>query len=408
MAPVRFGPARRRHCPSGTHGKAPPSSPGGFDRAKTPLLLHTVAQKGGQRRHKERALDLIKKSVHQALQDPARRQALQAEGIALRTNDLDEQGRLVERDRKLTPLLEAAANKALTHLAGLSDADMSRLDRAVFMAAIIREQLGQVMAVDEQGRPLYAVAADPLDRGESAALQVPRRLAQPKNSHPTQAAVAEGGRLTSLAAAYADEVLELDTKDAERLRQRATGTGVSSVMRTQLRLRDISDQQTPLAVALVHKLFPPAWVAQRSATKDAEGKLKTSDCTPTKHRLALINALQKLPEGVMDRLLAAAASPDPDAMAQECKNIEDAMAAPGLKFKAGDTHFPMYLHHALMRLQGYDYEPADTAARARLRNNAPDARNPPAPTYAGAPPADEALRWLRSKAPASAQCGGLP
>jgi hypothetical protein len=77
---IRSGPSTAlplRHPRQGT-----PSSPGGFDRAKTPLLLHTVAQKGGQRRHKERALELIKKSVHQALQDPARRQALQAEGIA--------------------------------------------------------------------------------------------------------------------------------------------------------------------------------------------------------------------------------------------------------------------------------------------------------------------------------------
>jgi hypothetical protein len=74
------------------------------------------------------------RSLREALQDRARRQALRAEGIVLHTDDVDEQGQL--KERKLTPLLEKAANQARTHLAGLSDADMSMLDQAVFMAAI--------------------------------------------------------------------------------------------------------------------------------------------------------------------------------------------------------------------------------------------------------------------------------
>jgi hypothetical protein len=131
-----------------------------------------------------KTLIIIKESACEALQNPTLRQALQAEGIALYTNDLDAQGRLVERERELTPLLEAAANKASTHLAGLSDADMSRLDRAVFMAAIIREQLGQVMAV-----------SNPPGSGESIAPQVSRRLGQPAGSAGKARAISEGGHL---------------------------------------------------------------------------------------------------------------------------------------------------------------------------------------------------------------------
>jgi hypothetical protein len=331
-----------------------------------------------------KTLIIIKESAREALQNPTLRQALQAEGIALYTNDLDAQGRLVERERELTPLLEAAANKASTHLAGLSDADMSRLDRAVFMAAIIREQLGQVMAV-----------SNPPGSGESIAPQVSRRLGQPAGSAGKARAISEGGHLHYLAAAYAGEVLELNTIDAGRLRQRATG--VSAPQRAfQLNLRDLSEHQTPSAVALVHKLYPPAWVSQQAARKNAEGNPKVPNTTPMNHRQALIAALLRLPEGVvMQQLRDAAANPDPDAMATACKEIEDAAS----QLNVGGT----YLRHALMRLQGHDYEPAHLGRRTRVINNAPDRRMPPAPTaYAGAPPADEALRWLKSKAPASA------
>jgi hypothetical protein len=94
----------------------------------------------------------------------------------------------------------------------------------------------------------------------------------------------------------------------------------------------------------------------------------------------------------MQQLRDAAVSPDPDAMAKACKEIEDAAS----ELKAGGAD----LRHALRRVQGLDYDPADTGSRADILNNAPDVHNLPAPTaYAGAPAADEALRWLRSKAP---------
>jgi hypothetical protein len=384
--PALPGRQERPQIPAGEASSRPtlpvlPTSPQLID----PILKEIRKKPEYQKSRQERALKRIEESGRYALQDPALQQALRARGIVLHRNELNEQGQ--PKQRELTPLLEAAANKALAHLAGLSDADMPALDRAVFVAAIIREQLGQVMAVNKEGQPL------------TAALQVPRRLAEPEDpgsSIAKAAAVAEAGQLQRLAAAYAVEVLRLDTNDATRLRQRATVASVSGLLQFQLKLRDLSRHQGPLAVALVHKLYPPAWVAQQIAAKDAEGNIKAREDASGNHRLALIEALQKLPAGVMDRLRAAAASPDPEAMSKACKEIED--AASELEVGGPD------LRHALMRLQGRDYEPAVIGRRALILNNALGRRMPPAPTaYAGAPPADEALRWLRSNGPSSAQ-----
>jgi hypothetical protein len=166
------------------------------------------------------------------------------------------------------------------------------------------------MAVDKQGRPLTAVVEDPLNPGESAARQAPRRLAQAPKSNSD--ASAESSQLRRLAADYASWVIGLGGEDMEHLRQRGIGSSAPQLQAFQLKLRDLGN-------------------------------------------------------------------------------------------------FPACLHHALERVQGHDYEPAETGGRANILNNAPDVHNVPAPPgYAGAPPADEALRWLRSKAPASARCGGLP
>jgi hypothetical protein len=394
------GTQERLQIPAGEASSPPtlpvcPTSP----QLLVPMQEETAKKKGEQKRVENIARTRIEESAREALRNPAQQQALQDKGIALRTNDLDAQGRLVERDRKLTPLLEAAANKALTHLAGLSDADMSRLDRAVFMAAVIREQLGQVMAVDEQGLPSNAAAADPLNPGESAALRAPRRLAEPESRerYGVRKASAESGQLQRLAAGYAAHAARgLNTIEATHLRQRATGTNATRQQAVQLKLRDLSEHQGPLAVALVHKLFPPAWLTQQASDKDVDGNPKTPNSKPHGHRQALIEALQRLPPDVMDRLRAAAASPDPEAMAKACKEIEDAASELGV----GGAD----LRHALMRLQGRDHEPAVIGRRGLILNNALGRRMPPAPTaYAGAPPADEALRWLRSNGPSSAQ-----
>jgi hypothetical protein len=383
--PALPGRQERPQIPAGEASSRPtlpvlPTSPQLID----PILEEIRKKPKYQKNRQERALKRIEESGRYALQDPALQQALRARGIVLHRNELNEQGQ--PKQRELTPLLEAAANKALAHLAGLSDADMPALDRAVFVAAIIREQLGQVMAVNKEGQPL------------TAALQVPRRLAEPEDpgsSIAKAAAVAEAGQLQRLAAAYAVEVLRLDTNDATCLRQRPTGPNPGQ-LQFQLKLRDLSQHQGPLAVALVHKLYPPAWVAQQNAAKDAEGNTKNRENAPSAHRQVLVEALKQLPEGVMDRLRAAAASPEPDAMAKACKEIQDAASTLNMR--------PERLRHALRRLQGHDYEPADSGGRANILHNAPDRRNPPAPTaYAGAPPADEALRWLRSKPPSSAQ-----
>jgi hypothetical protein len=366
-----------------------------------PMRAEIKTKNRGQKSTENLALNHIEASVRHALQDPALRQALQAQGIVLHTNELNEQGQL--KERKLTPLLEAAGNKARTYLAGLSDADMSPLDQAVFMTAIIREQLGQVMAVNEQGQPMTAVVEDPLNPGESAALQAPRRLAEPEShaSYEKKKANSESGQLQRLAADYAGAVLGLDGEHIEHLRQRAIGGGATQLQAFQLKLRDLGNHQGPLAMALILKLYDPVWVAQQVSRKDVDGNPKVRETTPTNHRQALIDALLRLPEGVMPQLIAAAGSHDPDAMAQACKDIETAAVDTALKAR---LHFPGWLHHALERVQGRDYEPADTGGRANILNNAPDVHMPPASTaYAGAPPADEALRWLKSKAQASAQ-----
>jgi hypothetical protein len=289
---------QRPQIPAGEASSRPPLPV----RPTSPQLIRPMRaeiniKSSGQKSMENLALNRIEASVRHALQDPALRQALQAQGIVLRKNELNEQGQ--PQERELTPLLETAANKALTHLAGLSDADMAPLDRAVFMAAIIREQLGQVMAVNEQGQSLSAVAAGPLNRGESEAPQAPRRLAQPQTlaMSAKRRAGSEGGQLQSLAAAYAAAVLGLDTNDAARLRQLATGHGAPALLQFQLKLRDLSDHHEPAAAALVHKLFPQQWLAQQDAPKDAEGNPKHRNSTPTSHRQALIGALQLLPRG---------------------------------------------------------------------------------------------------------------
>jgi hypothetical protein len=206
----------------------------------------------------------------------------------------------------------------------------------------------------------------------------------------------KGSWLQRLAAAFAGALLGLDGEGIAHLRQRVTGAGGASQLQFQLKLRSLSEHQGPLAVALVHKLYPPTWVVQQSARKDAEGNPRTQGPAPMIHRQCLIDALTQQPEGVMQRLVDAAANPDPDAMAKACKEIDD--ATPELKRRRSE------LRHALSRLQGHDYEPAHSGSRAAVLNNAPDVHDLPATTaYAGAPAADEALRWLRSKAQASAQ-----
>jgi hypothetical protein len=298
-----------------------------------------------------RALDNVRESFREALQDPQRRQALQRQGISLNSHSLDAQGQPISRQSQLTPLLEQAERHALVRLQGLGNADMAPLDRAQFIATTIREQLGQ----------------------EKATGSKQRNLAQPAGSATIDKAEAkqEGGQLSRLSAAYAGKALGLDPAATALLRQRVSASGTHS-RDFQLKLRDLSERQGPLAVALVNQLYDSVWISEQAAVKTPQGEPKPKNGAPTSHRQALVEALLQADAGVMQKLIDAAHRPDPNALAGVCRSIEA---------KVAHRPNPSLLLLALERLRG---------------------ENPSTAAYAGAPPADQALRWLQSKAPSAA------
>jgi hypothetical protein len=309
-----------------------------------------------QRSNEGRALSRVQQSLQEALQDPQRRQALQRQGISLHAHGVDTQGQPVSRQRQLTPLLEQTAHQALVHLQGLSDADMTRLDRAFFMANMIREQLGQEKAAGAEQRILAQAAGATVREKEMSKL--------------------EGGQLMRLAVAYAGKALGLDPASTLRLQQRLTNSSTSGSREFQQKLRDLSGRQGPLALALVHKVYDHEWVTNEKVGEDG---VKARNVVLAKHRAAFVEALTRVKPDSMDRLIAAAHDPDPSAMARVCAGIETEMAADPT-FGNRNRNQKSFLSNALMRLQG---------------------QNPTTAGYAGAPPADQALRWLQSKAPSA-------
>jgi hypothetical protein len=233
------------------------------------------------------------------------------------------------------------------HLQGLSDADVPPLDRAFFMASMLREQLGQEEAVGAASRT----------------------LAQPAGPSPREKtlAVIEGGQLVRLAAAYAGKALGLSPENTELLRQRSSATQTGREF--QSKLRELSERQGPLAIALVHQLYPPGWIAEEGANETRQGKAKPKNAEPRDQRKALVEALVRTEPGVMQRLIDAAHNPHPGALVGVRAGIEATMV--------GDRRLKNNLANALERLQG-----RTGAKRA----------------YVSAPPADQALQWLRSKA----------
>jgi hypothetical protein len=239
------------------------------------------------------------------------------------------------------------------HLQGLSDADLPPLERAFFMACMLRDQLGQEEVAGEASRTL-AQAAGPSSR-EKELTKLDR------------------AQLLRLAATYAGKVLGLGPANNRLLQQRLINSGGSSA-EFQQKLRNLSERHGPLALALVHQLYDLGWMlSERAVPGVAKGKKPA----PSKHRAAFIGALIRMEPGSMDRLIAAAHYPDPSAMARLCTGIKADIAADPT---FGDRALHACLAHALSRLQGQP--PSSTA-------------------YAGAPPADQALRWLRSKAPSA-------
>jgi hypothetical protein len=327
-------------------------------RPTTPELLEQLREQNAatnrtQRSEQTSALNRVLPALRQAVQDPQRTQALEGLGISLRSHGLDAQGQPVSRQSQLTPLLEQAERRAREHLQGLSNADMTPLDRAIFTAAILREQMGQEETADGQQRAL----AQPVDETRRAKVL----------------AALEGGQLNRLAAAYTATALGLDAATTEFLLQRAASKSSSPSQRIQLKLRQLSERQGPLAVALVHQLYDSRWVNGENAATTEQGQAKPRNQMPSLHRNALIEALLAAEPGVMQRLIDAAHRPDPNAMAQVCRSIEAAAADGGTTRNR--------LDNALERLRGRD---------SRLQ------------TLAGAPPAGQALQWLQTKAPSAA------
>jgi hypothetical protein len=309
-----------------------------------------------QRSNEGLALNRVQQSLQEALQAPQRRQALQRQGISLHAHGVDPHGQPVSRQRQLTPLLEQAEHRALVHLQGLSDADMTPLDRAFFMANMLREQLGQEKAAGAEQRTLTQAAGATWREKEMSKL--------------------EGGQLMRLAATYAGKALGMDPASTLRLQQRLTKSTNSNSQEFQQKLRDLSARQGPLALALVHKLYDHEWVTNEKVGEDG---VKARNVVLAKHRAAFVEALTRVKRDSMDRLIAAAHDPDPSAMARVCAGIETEMAADPT-FGSRNRNQKSFLANALMRLQG---------------------QNPTTAGYAGAPPADQALRWLQSKAPSA-------
>jgi hypothetical protein len=320
------------------------------------LQAQIAAKKGtGQRSREGRALNRVHQSLQEALQAPQRRQALQAQGISLHSHGVDPQGQPVTRQRQFTPLLEQAERQALVHLEGLSDADMAPLDRAFFMANMLREQLGQEKAA---GAPRTLAQAAGATSGEKEMSKAERR------------------QLMGLVTTYTGRTLGLDPASTVRLQQRLGNSTNYNSQAFQQKLLDLSGRQGPLALALVHKLYDHEWVNNENVGPDG---IKARNAVPGKHRTAFVEALTRVEPGSIHRLIDAAHDPDPSALARVCAGIETEMAADPT-FGNRNPNQQSFLSNALLRLQG---------------------ENPATAAYADAPPADQALRWLQSKAPSA-------
>jgi hypothetical protein len=365
---ARGAPRRSRHD---LHLPARPTTP-----EISGQVLASISTDG----HKRTAWNnRVTPSVEHRLQLDPVRSALQAQGIDLTAGGgaANEQ----PRNSTLTALLEEPEREAHRLLQGLTDEDMEPAHKAAFMASIIRQKLQEVEAVNKEGTPLTTEASGPLNAGQSQHLEVPRKLAQPAGTSKISAA-RESGAMSAMAAHYAIAVFQVPAEKAAFV---SRVVAYPAAREFQLKLQKLSDLHGPSAVALVHKMFDPAWMLEKSGAA-------------SHHRGALVDALLHLPQDheVMKRLVNAAKSPE--VMASECATIETTMAS---YFKSHEKNG--FLHHALERLKGNDYEPVDTGGRSIILNRS-DPRDPPAPgggAYADAPPADTALQWLRSLHPLS-------
>jgi hypothetical protein len=178
--------------------------------------------------------------------------------------------------------------------------------------------------------------------------------------------------MVRLAAAYATAVLGLNEAQAKRLIDRVCGSSAPTLA-FALKLQALGEQQGAFAIALVHKLFNPVWTAQQSTNAAAHGEAKRKNELPNHHRLALVEALRRMPAGIMDDLIRAA--DNAEGLEEVCKRIKSQMDG-NADYKAFNKRFPKELHHALQRLRGKPYFP-----------------NPLA--YNGAGPMHETLEWLK-------------
>ena len=315
-------------------------------------------------------LATVTRSIQAALESltEQERQALSAQGIAL-------------QGRSLTPLLVQGRLRAEQALAGLGAQDMSALNRAQLMAATIREQLAGVPLVNPQGQQVLRRSGDadtpeprPLNRQRLGQTEV----RQGASVYQKTLSSLTSGHLGHLAALTAAHACGLDAAQTTQLHAMTTHYTTHELQR---RLHQLGQRHGPQAIALVHQLWDPQWVAAENSKKDAAGQPQTQNSTPSDHRNALLYALMHLPERnaqgqpLMQQLIAAAH--DDAAMQALCQKIEDT-ADPAL-----NHHLSNRLPHALRRLQGLPYEPQ---------------RDAPGRGYTGTTAANTARLWLQSKA----------
>jgi hypothetical protein len=340
-------------------------------RPTTPSLMAKMKADSEKTSKHKAALGRDVVSMKHALRNEALQQELLDECIDPISRARSPDGQVRQWRATITPFFERAEREALECLKGLTEADMSLENQAVLMTAVIRAHLGKLTVFDEHGQVAEWLAPDPnLPGGPTTS--VARTLAQRSAEKGLNWSSYEGGRLTLLAAAYANAVLGLNDAQAKQVVNRVGGRSLRA-LQFALKLQAVGERLGPFAIALVLKLFEPVWAAQRSTNAAADGEARRVNVVPTNHRAALVDALLRLPEETMDDLIRAADSPDN--LKKVCEHIEGLMRADA-DYKAINVFRVQSLHHALQRLQGRPYLPNSIA-------------------YNGAGPTTEALEWLK-------------
>jgi hypothetical protein len=309
---------------------------------------------------KESALERIKYSVERAGQ-----QAVDAAASSVPATP----------QSNLSRQIQTALNEACNLLHGLSPHDMSLPDQALFVATMVRDRLAV---------PAYEPTGQACMKGKKSA-QVQRTLghwgpASKKGSltkperEARDCASAESSQLSRLAIGCANEAL------GSKLEFTTDGSGNlyfhSSCMPCQRKLHALSIAQGPQMVAYALKLYESTWVAREGSDKDMKGNKKTPNPLPKNHFKTFVDTMLRLPAEQLKRFQAAAHNPE--ALERECKAIKASMHS------RLDKSQRTNLDRTLERVQGHHYE---------LRVHTSSSEICP---YANAPPAIQALNWLKS------------